>query len=90
MGVVGGKVALRIAAKQQAGRAEIAAATALQRIRKIRRLHDALLRRRDEIRKALWDDYRKPAEEVELLELFSRFSGPLNLALGPHLSLIRV
>src|SRR6266581_6841365 len=35
----------------------------------VRRLHEALLARRDEIRAALWADYQKPAAEVDLSEL---------------------
>ena len=60
----------RIYARQQAHRAEAAAATPGERIAKIRRLHDAVLARRPEIQKALFDDYRKPAEEVDLSEIF--------------------
>ena len=60
----------RIFASQQARRAQVGATTANERIAKIRRLHDALLARRDEIRKALADDYRKPAAEVDLSEIF--------------------
>jgi aldehyde dehydrogenase (NAD+) len=56
--------------KQQARRPLIAATTAPERIAKLRRLHDALLARRDEIRAALWADYQKPAAEVDLSELF--------------------
>src|ERR1700720_2925349 len=60
----------RIYARQQAHRAEVASTTAGERIAKIRRLHDAVLARRSEIQKALFEDYRKPAEEVDLSELF--------------------
>ena len=59
----------RIFALQQARRADAGATTAQQRIATIRRLHDALLARRGEIRKALADDYRKPAAEVDLSEI---------------------
>jgi aldehyde dehydrogenase (NAD+) len=47
----------------------MAATTASERIEKIRRLHDALLKRRDEVREALWADYEKPAAEVDLSEI---------------------
>ena len=47
----------------------MAATTASERIEKIRRLHDAILKRRDEIREALWADYEKPAAEVDLSEI---------------------
>ncbi len=60
----------RIYDKQQSRRAEIAATGARERIAKIRRLHDALLARREEIANALWADYRKPAAEVDLSEVF--------------------
>lgn len=60
----------RIYDKQQAARAAVAARTASERIAKIRALHDALLARRDEIRAALWADYRKPAAEVDLSEIY--------------------
>src|SRR5262245_61239682 len=61
----------RLYDKQQARRAAVAQTTARERRAKIRRLHDALLSRRDEIRKALWDDYRKPAPEVDLSDIFA-------------------
>lgn len=60
----------RIFSRQQARRPEIAATTARERVATIRRLHDAVLGRRAEIQKALFDDYRKPAEEVDLSEIF--------------------
>jgi aldehyde dehydrogenase (NAD+) len=59
----------RIYEKQQARRPQIASTSADERIAKLRRLHDALLARREEIRQALWDDYRKPAAEVDLSEI---------------------
>src|SRR2546428_241307 len=59
----------RIYGKQLARRAAVANTTAPERKEKLRRLHDALLSRRDEIREALWKDYRKPAAEVDLSEL---------------------
>lgn len=60
----------RIYEKQQQRRLAVAAAPAAERIRKIRALHDALLARRSEIRDAMWADYRKPPEEVDLSEIF--------------------
>src|SRR5438477_3581988 len=60
----------RIYETQRANRAAIAATTARERIAKIRRIHDALLNRREEIHRALWDDYRKPAPEVDLSEIY--------------------
>jgi len=47
----------------------VAQTTARERIAKIRRLHDAVLQHRDDIRAALWADYRKPAAEVDLSEI---------------------
>jgi aldehyde dehydrogenase (NAD+) len=55
---------------QQRNRAAIAATTAAERIAKIRRLERAMLAHRDEIRRAMWDDYRKPAAEVDLSEIY--------------------
>ncbi|HEX6097198.1 MAG TPA: aldehyde dehydrogenase family protein [Thermoanaerobaculia bacterium] len=55
---------------QQQSRAAVASTTAAQRIAKLRRLHDTLLARRGEIRAAMWEDYRKPAAEVDLSELY--------------------
>jgi len=60
----------RVYEAQQRARARVAATTARERIAKIRRLHDALLAHRDDIRAALWADYRKPAAEVDLSEIF--------------------
>src|SRR5207248_1774794 len=60
----------RIYEAQQRRREAVGATDAPQRIAKLRRLHDALLARRDEIRQALWDDYRKPAAEVDLSEIY--------------------
>lgn len=50
--------------------AAVAATTAAQRIEKLRRFHDTLLARREEIRAAMWEDYRKPAAEVDLSEIY--------------------
>lgn len=55
---------------QQRNRAAIGATTAAQRIAKLRRFHEVLLARRDEIRAAMWEDYRKPAAEVDLSEIY--------------------
>lgn len=60
----------RICDAQQANRAHVAASTAAERIGKLRRLERALFARRDEIRAALWNDYRKPAAEVDLSEIY--------------------
>jgi aldehyde dehydrogenase (NAD+) len=60
----------RIYDAQQRNRAVIAATGAAERIGKIKRLERAMLARRDEIRAAMWDDYRKPAAEVDLSEIY--------------------
>ncbi|MEO8379848.1 MAG: aldehyde dehydrogenase family protein [Acidobacteriota bacterium] len=60
----------RIHALQSSRRAVIGATTAAQRIAKLRRLHDAVMARADEIRSAMWEDYRKPATEVDLSEIY--------------------
>ncbi len=55
---------------QRENRAAVATTTAAQRITKLRRFHDTLLARRQEIRAAMWEDYRKPAAEVDLSEIY--------------------
>ena len=55
---------------QQEHRAAVAATTAAQRIEKLRRFERAMHERRDEIRAAMWEDYRKPAAEVDLSEIY--------------------
>lgn len=60
----------RLVTLQQDHRAAVAATTAAQRIAKICRLHDAVLARRDEICAAMAEDFRKPAAEVDLSEIF--------------------
>ena len=55
---------------QQASRAAVGASTAAQRIEKLRRIERAILGRRDEIRAAMWADYRKPPAEVDLSEIY--------------------
>jgi aldehyde dehydrogenase (NAD+) len=55
---------------QQKHRAAVGATTAAQRIAKLRGLERALHARRDEIRAAMWDDYRKPPAEVDLSEIY--------------------
>lgn len=60
----------RIYEAQQKNRAAVASTTAAQRIAKLRALEQAMLARRDEIRAAMWADYRKPAAEVDLSEIY--------------------
>ena len=59
----------RIYEAQRRAQARVAASDASARIKKIRKLHNAMLKRRDEIRAALYADYRKPPEEVDLSEI---------------------
>ena len=60
----------RIHELQQRNHAIVGATAAAQRIEKLRRLHHALLARAPEIRQAMWEDYRKPASEVDLSEIY--------------------
>ncbi len=60
----------RIYDAQQANRARVGASTAAERIEKLRRFERALFAHRDEIRAALWNDYRKPPAEVDLSEIY--------------------
>jgi aldehyde dehydrogenase (NAD+) len=60
----------RIYESQQRNRAAVGATTAAERIGKLRRFERLVLARRDEIRAAMWEDYRKPAAEVDLSEIY--------------------
>jgi aldehyde dehydrogenase (NAD+) len=60
----------RIYDLQQRNRAAVGTTTAAQRIEKLKRFERAILDRRPEIRSAMWDDYRKPAAEVDLSEVY--------------------
>ncbi len=60
----------RIYEAQQRNRASVGATTAAERIEKLRRFERLVLARRDEIRTAMWEDYRKPAAEVDLSEIY--------------------
>lgn len=60
----------RIYDAQQANRAAIAASTVSERLAKLRHLERAVMDRRDEIRAAMWADYRKPPAEVDLSEIY--------------------
>jgi aldehyde dehydrogenase (NAD+) len=64
----------RVYAKQREHRDTVAAATATQRIAKLRRLHDAIFANRSEIYAALWADYEKPPSEVDLSEIYPAVS----------------
>lgn len=50
--------------RQQRHQYVVARSTARERIAKLRRLHDAMLRHQEAIRTAMFSDFRKPAHEV--------------------------
>ncbi|MCC6459278.1 MAG: aldehyde dehydrogenase family protein [Saprospiraceae bacterium] len=54
--------------RQQAHQYEVARSNARARKAKLWRLHDALVRHREDIRAALWADFKKPAHEVDISE----------------------
>jgi aldehyde dehydrogenase (NAD+) len=60
----------RIFELQKARAPEVGAAPLIERKRKLHRLHDAVLRRRAEIHKALADDLGKSLEETDLSEIY--------------------
>ena len=55
---------------QQANQYAIANTSVKERIAKLRKLHDVVLKYRKEIQAAIYADFRKPAEEVDLTEIF--------------------
>ena len=61
----------RVYQAQRENQAAVAATPSAQRIDKLRRFERALLARRPEIRAAMWEDFRKPPEEVDLTEVFA-------------------
>ena len=44
--------------------------TAKERIARLDALYNEVWRRRDDLKKAMWNDFRKPPEEVDLTEIF--------------------
>ncbi len=56
---------------QKNNRARVAATAADERIAKIHRLEHVILSRRKEIREAMHTDFRKPAQEVDLTEIYA-------------------
>jgi aldehyde dehydrogenase (NAD+) len=60
----------RLFEAQRQNRHRVAGASADERRRKMERLEKAMLARRDEIRAAMFADFRKPAPEVDLSEIF--------------------
>jgi aldehyde dehydrogenase (NAD+) len=59
----------RVFAVQQVNRWQTARTTAGERIRKLDRLRDAIVGHRDELCRAMWLDFRKPADEVQITEI---------------------
>lgn len=61
--------AQRVFALQQAHRWLIAQSTARERVARLNRLRAAIVARRDAVCDAMWQDFRKPAAEVQLTEI---------------------
>jgi len=55
---------------QQKNQFNIAKTTARERIRKLKKLSDTVVKYKTEIRKAMWEDFRKPVAEVDLTEIY--------------------
>jgi aldehyde dehydrogenase (NAD+) len=60
----------RIFALQKNNQQKVANTSARDRIKKLDRLHEAVLKYRTEIQQALYDDFRKHPSEVDLLEIY--------------------
>jgi aldehyde dehydrogenase (NAD+) len=60
----------RLFEAQRLMRHRVAATTSAERIEKLRALEKALFARRDDIRAAMFADYRKPHEETDLSEIY--------------------
>jgi len=60
----------RIFEAQRAHQNEVAQTTAKERKQKLKRLHQALLGHRQEIQKALYEDFHKHPSEVDLTEIY--------------------
>lgn len=56
--------------QQQKHQYAVANTTTKERCRKLQKLSDTILKYKPEIRKALWEDFRKPAAEVDLTEIY--------------------
>jgi aldehyde dehydrogenase (NAD+) len=55
--------------KQKANRWRVAQSTADERIAKLQKLRDGIWGTRGELEKAIWDDFHKPAAEMDLTEI---------------------
>ncbi|MFN0013799.1 MAG: aldehyde dehydrogenase family protein [Saprospiraceae bacterium] len=60
-----------IFSKQQQHQFTVARSTVKQRREKLRRLHDAVLRHRENIKQAMSADFRKPPHEVDISEILT-------------------
>ena len=60
----------RIFEAQRANQYKVAESTAKERKHKLQKLSDTVMKYRPEIRDALWKDYRRPAAEADLAEIF--------------------
>ena len=60
----------RLFETQRANQYTVAESSAKDRIGKLKKLSDAVMKYRPAIREALWNDYRRPAAEVDLAEIF--------------------
>jgi aldehyde dehydrogenase (NAD+) len=60
----------RLHAALSGRREQVAARSVQDRIALLRRLEEVMFARREEIRAAMWADYRKPAAEVDLSEIY--------------------
>lgn len=60
----------RIFTLQKNNQQQVANSTARDRIKKLDRLHEAVLKYRTEIQQALYNDFRKHPSEVDLLEIY--------------------
>ncbi|HEX6179534.1 MAG TPA: aldehyde dehydrogenase family protein, partial [Thermoanaerobaculia bacterium] len=56
---------------QRRNRAGRVPTSAGERIEKLGKLIRAILSSRGDIRRAMWEDYRKPAQEVDLAEIYA-------------------
>ncbi|MBI1747066.1 MAG: aldehyde dehydrogenase family protein [Acidobacteria bacterium] len=60
--------------KQRANRWNVAQSTAAQRIEKLKKLRGAIMARREELQRAIFEDFRKNPGEVDLTEVFPTIS----------------
>lgn len=60
----------RIFNLQKANYIKVGQSTAKERIAKLNKLHNTVLKYRQEIRDAMYNDYKKPAAEVDLTEIY--------------------